>query len=86
MISLMMIHLIKGFNTQPPEGGCIIPTGAVLIVDVSTLSRPKAAGLEFSIRIIRYSFNTQPPEGGWTVNATVEAQVSSFNTQPPEGG
>ena len=23
MISLMMIHLIKGFNTQPPEGGWI---------------------------------------------------------------
>ena len=36
---------IKGFNTQPPEGGWeIVPEGSVVIVDVSTHSRPKAAG------------------------------------------
>ena len=62
MISLMMIHLIKGFNTQPPEGGCIIPTGAVLIVDVSTLSRPKAAGsvLGGSVPDMRVSTLSRP--------------------------
>ena len=34
---------ICGFNTQPPEGGCPENNGSVVIIDVSTHSRPKAA-------------------------------------------
>ena len=54
---------------------------------VSTRSRPKAAGLfAFFVDASKTSFNTQPPEGGWKndkVNVRVEC---GFNTQPPEGG
>ena len=35
---------IMGFNTQPPEGGCLFTTGGLDKYHVSTLSRPKAAG------------------------------------------
>ena len=42
-----------GFNTQPPEGGCIISCGwAAYAAVVSTHSRPKAAG--------RHRPNTKP--------------------------
>ena len=41
-------------------------TSGVLITDVSTHSRPKAAGLGFWAGAwFRLGFNTQPPEGGW---------------------
>ena len=39
---------IGGFNTQPPEGGWVPQELANWLMDVSTHSRPKAAG---SIRI-----------------------------------
>ena len=35
---------IKGFNTQPPEGGWSIVNFPCVFVCVSTHSRPKAAG------------------------------------------
>ena len=55
------------FNTQPPEGGwdgdgCIYRNGD----NVSTHSRPKAAGLLNGLLVATdVCFNTQPPEGGW---------------------
>ena len=55
-----------GFNSQPPEGGWLALLALQLQGDVSTHSRPKAAG-----RFIASpdpedgSFNSQPPEGGW---------------------
>ena len=55
---------------------------------VSTHSRPKAAGFSCIICVWRPScFNTQPPEGGWlqTCSQTF-LLLSGFNTQPPEGG
>ena len=43
-----------------------MPEGSVVIVDVSTHSRPKAAGFVKTKRFISsLRFNTQPPEGGW---------------------
>ena len=55
--------------------------------DVSTHSRPKAAGLKLSLLFfIYYSFNTQPPEGGWAREAAKVGYLHCFNTQPPEGG
>ena len=45
-------------------------TSGVLITDVSTHSRPKAAGLGFWAGAwFRLGFNTQPPEGGWESEA-----------------
>ena len=55
------------FNTQPPEGGWEKGLFAYkAIKDVSTHSRPKAAGkYESRARGQKLCFNTQPPEGGW---------------------
>ena len=55
--------------------------------DVSTHSRPKAAG-GFSLfsRSISRCFNTQPPEGGWAKHEPLCRIRACFNTQPPEGG
>ena len=75
------------FNTQPPEGGWIVPEGSVVIVDVSTHSRLKAAGRPLLEGLVSGGrFNTQPPEGGWGTGKTFYVGSRSFNTQPPEGG
>ena len=52
------------FNTQPPEGGWTGSPPAPRRWDVSTHSRPKAAGLTSSSTGFARCFNTQPPEGG----------------------
>ena len=57
------------------------------LLTVSTHSRPKAAGIEFSSSFSPIGgFNTQPPEGGWVPMAAIAAVTYGFNTQPPEGG
>ena len=78
---------IGGFNTQPPEGGWVPQELANWLMDVSTHSRPKAAGV-FLRRVcfLWLCFNTQPPEGGWFDSNRRVAVVVGFNTQPPEGG
>ena len=54
------------FNTQPPEGGWQDPAKQERLRQVSTHSRPKAAGIVlFGIITVFLCFNTQPPEGGW---------------------
>ena len=61
--------------------------GAYYGFEVSTHSRPKAAG--FKIRQMATGgagFNTQPPEGGWASFRMKQIKSNSFNTQPPEGG
>ena len=56
--------------------------------NVSTHSRPKAAGpenLNGASKACR-RFNTQPPEGGWVWHRLYGCSCGCFNTQPPEGG
>ena len=54
------------FNTQPPEGGWFRHRQFSEVLNVSTHSRPKAAGCSLSVlRLFHSGFNTQPPEGGW---------------------
>ena len=75
------------FNTQPPEGGWIMRVIRLTLLTVSTHSRPKAAGIEFSSSFSPIGgFNTQPPEGGWVFGRAGGRNCQCFNTQPPEGG
>ena len=76
----------RGFNTQPPEGGCGNTYLETLHSVVSTRSRPKAAGVKPACSCTANSFNTQPPEGGCSAKITPFSRASGFNTQPPEGG
>ena len=63
------------------------PIQPAFVDDVSTHSRPKAAGrFSSSVSASSISFNTQPPEGGWPRGDVVFSENSCFNTQPPEGG
>ena len=56
---------IHGFNTQPPEGGCVIDKEVLINPGVSTHSHPKVAAVGHTgIKRPKTSFNTQPPEGG----------------------
>ena len=78
----------RGFNTQPPEGGCqrnIIRWFALILFQHTATRR------WLLIAVIRKStpdsgFNTQPPEGGCPSVLGYSRRVVSFNTQPPEGG
>ena len=76
------------FNTQPPEGGCLIIIAYKLwVLYVSTHSHPKVAAMPTkSASVIFSGFNTQPPEGGCLTLSFCHFKSSSFNTQPPEGG
>ena len=74
------------FNTQPPEGGCISKYALKGAENVSTHSRPKAAGVKKSPRnsvvwfqhtAARRRLPQQHPRAG---------ALHRFNTQPPEGG
>ena len=60
-----------------------------LISDVSTHSRPKAAGFATItlIRVARGSFNTQPPEGGWETEIFVMfGRFVSTHSRPKAAG
>ena len=56
--------VLRGFNTQPPEGGCSQNKAHRDSHRVSTHSRPKAAGRATYQLSSGACFNTQPPEGG----------------------
>ena len=57
------------------------------MTNVSTHSRPKAAGFASFIKFaVVIRFNTQPPEGGWSHRVMRGFMTRRFNTQPPEGG
>ena len=60
------MDLIRGFNTQPPEGGWeLISSSGVVARSFNT--QPPEGGW-FTPGVFRQpveSFNTQPPEGGW---------------------
>ena len=58
-----------------------------MLAEVSTHSRPKAAGERYRKSPVDTDcFNTQPPEGGWAFKLFCSQQGCCFNTQPPEGG
>ena len=61
-----VLEVVRGFNTQPPEGGWVTINGKAIVPTVSTHSRLKAAGQTRSpAKAVCPCFNTQPPEGGW---------------------
>ena len=68
------------FNTQPPEGGWrMMPCIYIPYSDVSTHSRPKAAGgYFFACADTGDGFNTQPPEGGWNFHFRGTNSVTKF--------
>ena len=79
---------MASFNTQPPEGGCIMPPpirGANY--EVSTHSRPKAAAQNgFTVDgVSTVSTHSRPKAAADNSNSIIHIQFC-FNTQPPEGG
>ena len=85
---MQRLWVLAGFNTQPPEGGWIVP-----LADggkdeaVSTHSRLKAAGPTGAHTRERPSVSTHSrlKAAGrcWRKNSSAACGV---NTQPPEGG
>ena len=68
------------FNSQPPEGGWrTVRAAAEVFADVSTHSRPKAAGIDsFDNNGFVIGFNSQPPEGGWNPYKDSQAVQTAF--------
>ena len=64
-------NLIRGFNTQPPEGGCNFPFFKFTFYRrfQHTATRRWLPGL-FKTAISINGFNTQPPEGGCPIART----------------
>ena len=64
-----------------------LPMSLSIMFDVSTHSRPKAAGRRIPQRNRSHPrFNSQPPEGGWQNTLLQSSATCGFNSQPPEGG
>ena len=80
--------VINGFNTQPPEGGWLLYGRGRAESQVSTHSRPKAAGTTVDRKDVQQiCFNTQPPEGGWAVGAIPRVCVTvSTHSRPKAAG
>ena len=79
---------LSRFNTQPPEGGCLLPYSASpFLSEVSTHSHPKAAGRQKTRteKIKNVSTHSRPKAAG-VGSRQNDAPSESFNTQPPEGG
>ena len=78
------------FNTQPPEGSWVLyQSAANLSLNVSTRSRPKAAGCTFVYKVLQLKcFNTQPPEGSWVYSyrGYLEAVGVSTRSRPKAAG
>ena len=79
--------LTTGFNTQPPEGGWSVQIRNLLQHEVSTHSRPKAAGQYSSTcrKCQAVSTHSRPKAAGLERNRGYY-RLYRFNTQPPEGG
>ena len=60
-------HVIKRFNTQPPEGGWDTMQAVSLCVSMfqHTAARRRLGSTYQQIAADQSGFNTQPPEGGW---------------------
>ena len=72
----------RGFNTQPPEGGCrFAPYVRQPFYDVSTHSHPKVAANLWAVNSQWINgFNTQPPEGGCSCEALLRNQSIFVST------
>ena len=80
------IPLFFSFNTQPPEGGWLLLAGSLELGEVSTHSRPKAAGFCWQVRWSWAKFQHTAARRRLESGKTVIKTLHSFNTQPPEGG
>ena len=83
----VVIGRIDSFNTQPPEGGWSAQIVAEWLHEVSTHSRPKAAGHGRSSYARRWCVSThsRPKAAGLSMSC-YRLLPTCFNTQPPEGG
>ena len=77
---------VRGFNTQPPEGGCYDKTGFFVSVDVSTRSRPKAAVGRRKLQFSACRFQHAAARRRLQQLRRRLPCCLCFNTQPPEGG
>ena len=73
--------IICGFNTQPPEGGCVLNYTQVC-KRLCFNTQPPEGGCKRLKWLIKLTicFNTQPPEGGCQIEAKATARVMKVST------
>ena len=82
------LHPAPCFNTQPPEGGCLVSAATVCAVSrfQHTAARRRLHACGFSDQSTKDVFqHTAARRRLPCVDLTLETQ-QCFNTQPPEGG
>ena len=75
-----------GFNTQPPEGGCLMPQEIAVQAVVSTHSHPKVAALRARKPLKTSLFQHTATRRWLRRGCPALCRRGCFNTQPPEGG
>ena len=77
----------KGFNTQPPEGGCPIGRFSFSLISFQhTAARRRLDGGRHG-QPDRLGFNTQPPEGGWRYPEPSDVEILvSTHSRPKAAG
>ena len=72
-------NIIKGFNTQPPEGGWCHSRNLEMPLGCFN-TQPPEGGWDSHTRLFhrQRGFNTQPPEGGWFIRKTFERYNVEF--------
>ena len=78
---LVQLTQEKGFNTQPPEGGCGRPTFAVCSSNGFNTQPPEGGCTSSKKKSeLLMSFNTQPPEGGCRTKQGVSKVTGGVST------
>ena len=70
----------RRFNTQPPEGGCVVPGVAIAYALVSTHSRPKAAATDLAERAETKAVSTHSRPKAAALNQICPALAFSVST------
>ena len=81
-----MFSTNPSFNTQPPEGGCIVEEYGAAVLIVSTHSRPKAADGANRRSHQQFQFQHTAARRRLLTFKPLYLRQRCFNTQPPEGG
>ena len=77
-------HIRRGFNTQPPEGGCTPDSDFDKVFGVSTHSRPKAAAppSPFQLGSVMVSTHSRPKAAALINNGSSQRHKVSTHSRP----
>ena len=84
----MALNFRRRFNSQPPEGGWEDTQYQYIIAEVSTHSRPKAAGFELVLLFVSIGVSThsRPKAAGPGIPTVTYSELVSTHSRPKAAG